>query len=589
MLFFIPQHLFAINNPLNLRRGCKALNDSDIILKWRVPNDLCTSFQAYYIYGRKDSFSAFGLIDSVKTLSQQQYTHKGAFLLANTWQYFIVLHNDCFGNPTISSDTISIDLTQTNSQYIDSVSVDPVTGKYIIGWKVNTSNDLAGYKIYTINGANNIILADVDYSTVFFSDISSSPTTTVKTYAIAAYDSCNNITAIIDKHTPIKLSVSFDSCSHRFSLNWSDYIGFPILKYQILASINGNPFFKIQDFLTVAGVLSYNFSDTLFHDGDNVCFVVRAFHASDPSISSTSNKTYLVIKFVSLAHLNYISQVNVINKNSIRIDWITDQPFFISAVYFQQSTDGLNYTTRKIISPSLNTFSFVADSLNADETKYFFRTIVFNGCNQAQDTSTFCNSILLNAKKITSSANRVSWNSYLNFDANVEKYEIYQGTGDPSSGHTYFNVATVVADSIGFTDVKFPDDILNDGVCYYVVAYEKPGNAFGVNGAACKSNEICVPGELLVFFPNAFMPLSLIEKNKVFKPRGLYIDYANSWMTIYNRWGETIYECNDLLTGWNGTNTSGTPVPVGQYIYVSSIASLKGKGQNIKGIVNLIR
>lgn len=589
VFFLMTINSLALNNPLNLRRSCKAANDSDIVLKWTIPNDVCNSFRAYYIYGRKDAFSAFGLIDSVTILNQAQYDHKGAFLLANTWQYFVVLHTDCSGQPTQSSDTLSIDLTQTNNQYIDSVSTDPVTGKYIIGWKINTSPDLAGYKIYTISGANNLVLTDVDNTTNFFTDNTSSPSTATKNYTIAAYDSCNNITAILDKHTPILLSVSFDSCSHAFDFSWSGYIGFPLLKYEIMASINGNPFFKIKDITNVNGILKSTIVDTAFHDGDNACFYVRVINSSNTSISSSSNRVCLIAKFISLASVNYIADVKVIDNSTVNIRWITNQYTFISSVHFQQSTDGLSFKTIEVLNPILDSYTFVVDSLSTSTTKYFFRTIIYNTCNQAQDTCLVCNSILLQAKKVNITSNRINWSEYLIFDASVEKYEIYQGTGDPIIGHSYTLLTTVIPDSLGYSDMMFPADILNDGVCYYVLAYEKAGNTFGIINGVSKSNEVCVPGELVVFFPNAFNPNSHLETNSNFKPKGLYINYQKSWIKIYNRWGQLVYESDNLLKGWDGTDSDGNILPSEQYVYLAHIASLKNNGQNLKGIVNLIR
>ena len=38
-------------------------------------------------------------------------------------------------------------------------------------------------------------------------------------------------------------------------------------------------------------------------------------------------------------------------------------------------------------------------------------------------------------------------------------------------------------------------------------------------------------------------------------------------MTIYNRWGEIIFETKDLNKGWNG-NSNGIPQPPGIYFYV---------------------
>jgi gliding motility-associated-like protein len=38
-------------------------------------------------------------------------------------------------------------------------------------------------------------------------------------------------------------------------------------------------------------------------------------------------------------------------------------------------------------------------------------------------------------------------------------------------------------------------------------------------------------------------------------------------LTIYNRWGETVFETNDPGIGWDGTH-QGIPVELGAYSYV---------------------
>lgn len=589
LFFFFSLPLFSINGPLNLRRGCKASNDSDVVIKWNQPVDICSSFQSYHIYARKDSFSPFNLIDSVNLVSQTQYTHKGAFLLANTWQYFIIIQFDCSGQPTMSSDTITIDLTQTAIQLIDSVSVDPISGKYTIGWKTNTSLDLAGYKIYSVSGANNIIIGDVSNSTKLFNDLISDPNSNTRTYSIAAYDSCNNITAIIDKHTPILLSVSFDSCSRTFSVTWNAYIGFTSSRYEIIASINGGVY-------NIVKIINGSFanykefvSDTNFQDGDNICFRVRVFGTLTPQVSSTSNTVCYLVKFIKQSAVNYISQINVISNSQIQIDWLSDDYNLVTKLTLQQSTDGINFKFKRNLIPTQNNITILADSLQTDAQVYYYRIIIYNTCNQIQDTSLVCNSILLTALKTSLISNKLNWNKYLKYDAGISSYEVYQGTGDPLLGYIFSSVNSTQPDSIYYNDNSFPQNILNDGVCYYVVAKENSGNQYGVNLARSKSNEVCVPGSLIVYFPNAFNPNSQSIKNTVFKPTGVYIDYTNSWLKIYNRWGQLVFESNDLLIGWDGNDINGSPLPPDQYVFCSLIASLKDKDQNIKGVVNLIR
>ena len=316
---------------------------------------------------------------------------------------------------------------------------------------------------------------------------------------------------------------------------------------------------------------------------------MRVFGTTLPQVSSTSNTVCYLIKFINQATINYISQINVISNSQIHIDWLTDDYSLVSMLTLQQSTDGINFKNKISLTPLQNNIALLADTLQTDALVYYYRIIIYNTCNQIQDTSLVCNSILLNALKISSASNKLTWNKYNLFDAGVNSYEVFQGTGDPLVGHTFSSINNTQPDSIYYNDNNFPQNILNDGVCYYVVAIENSGNQYGVSQARCKSNEVCVPGSLIVYFPNAFNPNSQNVKNTVFKPSGVYIDYTNSWLKVYNRWGELVYETNDLLLGWNGSDMSGSPLPPDQYVYCSLVASLKDKDQNIKGTVNLIR
>lgn len=569
-----------------MRRACKTLNDSDVVLKWNVPTDACASFVSYDIYARKNNLLPFNKIDSVLTISQNTYTHTGAFLISNTWEYFIVIRFDCFGSPTLSSDTLSIDLLQTNDQYIDSVSVDPVSGKYVVGWKGNTSKDIAGYRIYKVLGSNNIQLTDVDESVKSFTDISSNPSVATTRYSIAAYDSCNNLTAIIDQHEPVRLQIGFDSCSHVFTCNWSAYSGMSIGSYALWANVNSAGFSVLASF--TGSTFTYTFSDNTISDGSSVCFLIRATKASDPSVTSSSNSVCMTANYADEAQVNYISSVNVLSKTQCELKWVTDNTGLIGKMILQQSTDASNFITISTLTPSSGNLTLPVNGLNTDSVAYYFRTILYNTCGQASDTSDLCNSILLKAKKVDAKENELRWNAYDLFNAGIEKYEIYQGTGDVFSGYSFSLFATVNDGVLMYSDTKLLADIMNDGVCYYIRAIEKPGNIYGVSGASSRSNMKCVDGELLVFFPNAFNPNSRSEVNKSFKPRGMYIDYAKSWIKIYDRWGTLIYE-GDLSTGWNGELRDNEPAPDGTYIYTSSVYSVKGKVQNSKGIIHLER
>jgi gliding motility-associated-like protein len=69
------------------------------------------------------------------------------------------------------------------------------------------------------------------------------------------------------------------------------------------------------------------------------------------------------------------------------------------------------------------------------------------------------------------------------------------------------------------------------------------------------------------YIPNAFTPNG-DGINDVFSMKGTGISAANFEMRIYNRWGEAIFQSNDILKGWNGKTKSDAMAEDGVYVYV---------------------
>jgi len=90
-----------------------------------------------------------------------------------------------------------------------------------------------------------------------------------------------------------------------------------------------------------------------------------------------------------------------------------------------------------------------------------------------------------------------------------------------------------------------------------------------------------------VFVPNAFSPNGdgLNDQIKVI-PR---CPVENFLLSIYNRWGKTVFESDQFFDQWDG-NFNGKPSPVGVYVYKASF-NYKGspKAKIQKGSITLIR
>jgi gliding motility-associated-like protein len=88
--------------------------------------------------------------------------------------------------------------------------------------------------------------------------------------------------------------------------------------------------------------------------------------------------------------------------------------------------------------------------------------------------------------------------------------------------------------------------------------------------------------------PNAFNPNSTAMENREFK---LYIDpimqLNNFAFYIYDRWGQLVFETNDINEGWDGTQND-KPCNAGVYVWTVFYEGEGGKATN-KGKVTLVK
>jgi gliding motility-associated-like protein len=82
--------------------------------------------------------------------------------------------------------------------------------------------------------------------------------------------------------------------------------------------------------------------------------------------------------------------------------------------------------------------------------------------------------------------------------------------------------------------------------------------------------------EYEIFIPNTFTPFTGDMMNDEFKAYGYGIE--NYIMKIYNRWGEILFESNDINRGWNGTTRDGKEIaPIGVYLYFIEVENIYGE------------
>ena len=100
---------------------------------------------------------------------------------------------------------------------------------------------------------------------------------------------------------------------------------------------------------------------------------------------------------------------------------------------------------------------------------------------------------------------------------------------------------------------------------------------------------IAIESDFILFAPSAFTP-DKDRKNDVFIPKGIGIDVNNFEMYIYDRWGDLIYESQDINMPWDGKVNNGSEIAQQDvYIWLVYTKDYLGKRHQYVGRVTLIR
>lgn len=129
-----------------------------------------------------------------------------------------------------------------------------------------------------------------------------------------------------------------------------------------------------------------------------------------------------------------------------------------------------------------------------------------------------------------------------------------------------------------------------------VVNFPAPGNydillravsEYGCVGEARR--EVRVNPPLHYFVPNAFTPDGRMpEENNTFKV-SIAEEVADFQLSVYDRWGQKVFQSDLPETGWDGRNPDGTALPVGAYAWSLKFRTASGRAVASNGLVILLR
>ena len=148
--------------------------------------------------------------------------------------------------------------------------------------------------------------------------------------------------------------------------------------------------------------------------------------------------------------------------------------------------------------------------------------------------------------------------------------------------------STCFEDKIILTPGVFNNYLWQDGSVQSTYTVTKPGmySVTVTNSCSSATDQILITEKSCeIFFPNVFTPNS-DSKNDFFRILNAYniSDYS---LSVYNRWGEKVFETNNVNNGWNG-NYKGLPAGMGTYVWICTFK--KGTAvKSMKGSVLLLR
>lgn len=103
------------------------------------------------------------------------------------------------------------------------------------------------------------------------------------------------------------------------------------------------------------------------------------------------------------------------------------------------------------------------------------------------------------------------------------------------------------------------------------------------------TDDIEVKKDCYMDVPNSFTPNGDGTNDYFFPRQQLAEGVAGFHMTVFNRWGEKVFEStNPLGRGWDG-KLNGKEQPVGVYIYLIDVIYKNGRTESYKGNVTMIR
>lgn len=543
-------------------------------LFWNIPTNNCGTFNNYEIFFSANSNGPFNLLGTVSNQGQNFFHHPNP--IADTWYYYLQSDFNCPGEMVLQSDTL--DNQQPEVAILTRATVNGNSVE--LEWQASPSPEVSAYIIFRSTSMGTVALDTIYGGITSFVDNNAFPNDESETYFILSIDDCGNTSIFNDPHSTVFLEQSVIGCEQKIILDWNLYEGWTngIGSQEVWMEVDGGGAFLQA---TISGTdISYIFEDA--SDSEEYCFFIKSIE-NGTGVESLSNEICLIPDLVEPMRDLVLRNVNVLPDNSVELTWSWSSIAEIQSFEILQSLDNSTFT---ILNSSLapiplgNGNDFIDVISDPSTGKVFYEIQTTDDCDILVE-SNYGSTIHLVGDPQSGFSNFLTWTPFDIENAEVVEYSIYRMV----NGSTTF-VDVVPAGTTSFSDEVDPSEQAESNVCYFVVVN---ADVTLPNGAILSiestSNTTCVEQLTSIVVPNAFAPQGI---NQIFKPFVIFGETVDYQFTVFNRWGELLFETKDIDQGWNG-KYKGVIQPMGAYVFQVRITQANGRVVEDGGVFTLLR
>lgn len=389
-------------------------------------------------------------------------------------------------------------------------------------------------------------------------------------YSVSATDACRNVSAPSPLHATMQLTAS--PAVNAVQLSWTGYKGWKPAQYEIHRLNTTTAAFE--PIATVAG------DATVYTDSFPACrkthyYRIKAVENGAQGSYSWSDTSGALPVFESTIPTTSHVRVTVEDNAHTRLEWKNVTHRYAYQVLLYRGVNNAEPVLYKQLNPGDTVFT--DHEVNVHNNAYTYITYLQDACGAMSKPSNPSRTLLLGVELQQTGKPgynpELNWNEYLHWDSGVEDYEVefkYDSLDQ-------FTVKTKTS-ALSFFDKDIDEQ--QRKYCYQVVARQKGNNAI-----QSRSNMVCTSTDPKLFAPNAFTPNN-DGINETFSVKGVFIESFN--LKVWNRYGEQVFESNDMQEGWDAT-FRGEAAPADGYVYLAEAKGRSGKLVTITGTVTLMR